>query len=315
MKPRQICFSLIGLSAMMCPTLSLEVPEALTSTFQYDRGAPLDVQASLFFEQDALTVKQVTYLSPRGGRVPALLVEPKGEGPFAAVLFGHWGYGNKTEFLAEALCFGRAGAVSLLIDYPWVRPPIWRKTVNNYTKPKLDYAAYVQAVVDFRRGIDLLTSLPSVDVKRIGFVGHSYGAQFGAILSAVDKRIQAYVLMAGIPDAVSLFLESQDPDFVEFRKTISKQVLDSYLKTIGVFDAIRYIPYAAPAQVFFQFARLETRFDKKVMLRYATAAPPTKIVKWYPTGHELSDPQAFADRADWLGRHLNLKFKTKDFVP
>ena len=63
----------------------------------------------------------LTYASPKGGRVTAYLVAPAGKGPFAGLVFGHWGPGNRTEFLPEATLYARAGAASLLVDYPWVR--------------------------------------------------------------------------------------------------------------------------------------------------------------------------------------------------
>src|SRR6266403_23404 len=59
---------------------------------------------------------------PICGPVAAYLVVPKGKGPFAAVLFGHWGHGTRAEFIPEAKIYARAGAVSLIPDYPWDRP-------------------------------------------------------------------------------------------------------------------------------------------------------------------------------------------------
>jgi hypothetical protein len=50
--------------------------------------------------------------------VPAYVVEPIGPGPHAGIIFGHWGEGVRTEFLDEAMFYAKAGAVSVLIDYP-----------------------------------------------------------------------------------------------------------------------------------------------------------------------------------------------------
>ena len=73
------------------------------------------------------------------------------------------------------------GAISLIPDYPWDRPEPWRKTVDHFDKPELDNEAYIQAVVDLRRGIDLLLARSDVDPKRLAYVGHSYGVQWGSI--------------------------------------------------------------------------------------------------------------------------------------
>src|SRR5207302_6348691 len=146
--------------------------DSLKQLFEYDSRQSLDIQEKLLHERDRVKVYDLTYASPKGGRVTAYLVVPDGKGPFAGIVFGHWGPGNRTEFLAEATLYARAGAVSLLIDYPWVRPNPWRKPLKQADDPESDHQAFVQAVIDLRRGLDLLTERAGVDTKRLGYVGH-----------------------------------------------------------------------------------------------------------------------------------------------
>jgi dienelactone hydrolase len=280
--------------------------ETLSRQFDYDAKLPLDVKQSLLHERDGVKVYDVTYASPKGGRVTAYLVVPSGNGPFAGVVFGHWGPGNRTEFLPEATLYARAGAVALLIDYPWVRPAPWRKSLREADDPDNDHQAFVQAVVDLRRGIDLLVSRPDVDGKRLAYVGHSFGAQWGAILSAVDGRLNGAVLMAGIPDQAAIYREGDDPAVVAYRATTPKEKLEAYLKSCERTAAVRYVPHAK-CPLFFQFARFERYFNKAAMDRYERAARGPKEVKWYDTGHELNDPQALRDRAMWLRSKVGLK--------
>jgi len=68
-----------------------------------------------------------------------------------------------------------------------------------------------------RRGIDLLSARPGVDPSRLAYVGHSFGAQWGAILTAVDDWGKAAVLMGGLQDLASLYLEDDDPDIVQYQ--------------------------------------------------------------------------------------------------
>src|SRR3982751_1718824 len=96
--------------------------------FDYDLKAPLDIHDKVIEEFDGGSLHDITYKSPKGGPVAAYLVVPKGKGPFAAILFGHWGNGTRAEFIPEAKLYARAGAVSLIPDYPWDRPQPWRKT-------------------------------------------------------------------------------------------------------------------------------------------------------------------------------------------
>lgn len=65
-------------------------------------------------------------------------------------------------------------------------------------------------MVDLRRGLDLLLSRPDVDRHRVVYIGHSLGAQWGAILTSVDRRMKATVLIGGVPDAAAIWLESVD---------------------------------------------------------------------------------------------------------
>jgi cephalosporin-C deacetylase-like acetyl esterase len=147
--------------------------------FDYDSKQPLDIHDKVIGQFDGGTLHDITYASPKGGPVDAYLVVPTGKGPFAAILFGHWGNGTRAEFIPEAKIYARAGAISLIPDYPWDRPAPWHKTPDHFDKPDVDREIYIQAVVDLRRGIDLLLARPDVDAKRLAYVGHSYGATVG----------------------------------------------------------------------------------------------------------------------------------------
>jgi hypothetical protein len=49
--------------------------------FDYDSKAPLDVQEAGVEQRGEVTIHDISYASPKGGRVPAYLVVPKGKGP------------------------------------------------------------------------------------------------------------------------------------------------------------------------------------------------------------------------------------------
>ena len=55
---------------------------------------------------------------------------------------------------------------------------------------------------DLRRGVDLLLSRPDVAKDRLGYAGGSYGGAQGGLLSGVETRIKAYVLVVGDGRAV-----------------------------------------------------------------------------------------------------------------
>src|SRR5262249_35726801 len=138
-------------SVLLLPVLADTSFDDLKVQFDCDRKADLDVHAKLLHERDGVKVYDVTYASPKGGRVTAYLVTPTSKGLHAGLVFGHWGPGNRTEFLPEATLYARAGAVSVLVDYPWVRPAPWRKKLRFAEDPEADHQAFVQAVIDLRR--------------------------------------------------------------------------------------------------------------------------------------------------------------------
>ncbi len=302
-----VALSLAPVSAQPNDSNVASETKRLSDLFAYDASAPLEAAGTMLFETDGIAVHDVTFASPRGGRVTALLVVPPGRGPFAGILFGHWGSGTKTEFLPEAILYARAGAVCLLVDYPWVRPAPWWRGLKYLADPANDRELYVRAVVDLRRGIDFLLSRGTVDATRLAYVGHSYGAQWGAILAAVDRRPGAYVLAGGVPDGAAIWLESDEPSVVEARASVAKDVLDRYVAELADLDAIRYVARAAPAPVLFQFARFEQFFGRSAMERYAAAAQEPKSVQWYDTGHDLNDPRALIDRAAWLRQRIRIR--------
>jgi pimeloyl-ACP methyl ester carboxylesterase len=280
--------------------------QALTHLFDYESAQPLDIQDKVVEEAADFILHDITYASPKGGRVGAYLVLPKGKGPFAAILFGHWGNGTRAEFIPEAKIYAKAGAVSLIPDYPWDRAEPWRKSPEHFDKPQLDRDLYIQTTVEMRRGIDLLLARKDVDPKRLAYVGHSYGAQWGSILSALDKRMKTSVLMGGVAETADILLRASDPGLVEFRKSQPAGQLEKYSQVMGEVDAIHFVGYAAPIPLLLQFANFEQYFDKTSMEHYVTAANEPKKVLRYDAGHDLNDPQALVDRYEWLAKYIGL---------
>ena len=261
----RIIFPLFLLALALCETTFAQDKSIneLRRMYDYDQKMSLDVKEVGVIDRNGIHVHDITYASPKGGRVTAYLVVPRGKERFAGIVFGHWSYGTRTEFLPEALLY--AEVVSLLIDDLEVRPAPWRRSAP-ITEPQAVFDNYIQTVIDFRRGIDLLLARPDVDPRRIAYVGHSSGARWGAILAAVDRRVRAAVLMAGVPSDATIPMESDDPDYVGLRESTPKEVIDTYMKGARAFDAITYVPHAAPTPLLFQFARFEQYFNEASML-------------------------------------------------
>jgi cephalosporin-C deacetylase-like acetyl esterase len=279
----------------------------LAHVFDYDSHQPLNIQDKTLKAFGCGVIHDITYASPSGGLVSAYEIVPTGKGPFAAVVFGHWGNGTRGEFIPEAKAYACAGVISLLPDYRWERPRPWYSEVDDFAHPDSDRNTRVGTVIEMRRAIDLLLSRTDVDPNRVGYVGHSFGAQWGAILAAVDRRLKAAVLMAGVAEEADLLLRSDNPRLIELRTSLPKGQLETYVNVLDDVNAIHYVRFAQPTPLLLQFANFEQYFDRASMERYAAAATEPKTVLFYDSAHELNDPQASKDRFDWLAKRLALR--------
>lgn len=273
----------------------------LRRMFDYDRSLPLDVKETGVEGRDGAHVHDISYQSPKGGRVTAYLVVPSARRRnLAGVIFMHSRPGSRKNFLDEALSLAKAGAVSLLIDAPFARAGDSKREFDpTVTNPRADRDIYVQTVVDLRRGVDLLVSRSDVDPQRIGFVGHSYGAHTGAVLAGVEKRIRAYVIMAGAPSLTEFLRTSTLPAIVKTRESLTEEQRENYFNTLAEVDPINYIGHVAPAALFFQFGKTDSYPTEEKGRLYSERASGPKLVRFYEAGHALND-EARRDRAAWL---------------
>jgi dienelactone hydrolase len=273
----------------------------LLKMYEYDRGASLDLKEHGVQDRAGLKVLDVSYLSPKGGRVPAYIVVPPGKGRFPGIIFMHPAGRDvgRSHFLDEAIAFSKLGAVSILIDSPFARP----SPQPLITLTDRDRDGIVQCAIDLRRAVDVLLSRGDVDGQRIGYIGYSYGAKMGGILSGVEKRIKAFVLMGGGPKLSSFIRTLQAPQVDRLRQ---EGKFEAYLSTIAAIDPDQYVKHAAPATILFQSGRRDENVPVEEAAKYHQAASEPKAVKWYDAGHSLND-EARRDRMAWLSQLLGIR--------
>ena len=271
-------------------TTATSVPslEERAQLLAYDSSAPVGLVEKQTKSQGGVEVADVVY-DAGDRKVSSFLVRPQGKLK-AAVLWAHW-YGeeantNRTEFLRDAVALAKDGVLSLLPQglFPW------QEQVSE--DAQVDQELAVEQIVELRRGLDVLQD-EAGDVP-LGFVGHDYGAMFGAAL-VVDKRPQAYVLMA--PDATfsNWFIKY-------FVRGASKPELDAAFAPL---DPLNNVDDAAPASVLFQFAKSDRYVPYYVADKLTEAAGDAADTKTYESGHEL-DEEARNDRLAWLRAELGL---------
>lgn len=275
----------------------------LNGLFEYNPGTPLEIEVVGGEPVEGVQIEDISFVSPKGGRVPSFLIAPSGNGSLAGVIMMHGGQGDRTQFLSEAIDLAKSGAASILIDAPHNRPgqsPSSALMLN----PEKERAMYIQLVIDLRRAIDLLLTRPGIDSKRIGYIGHSLGATWGGVLAGVDKRIKAFVLMGGLP---VLYDFSENAGIARVLKSIlTPQQMERYVEVLAPIAPENFVSRAAPADMFFQFARHDRFITLRSAERYASASSEPKLARWYFTSHEFNDARSRADRFTWLGKELSL---------
>lgn len=274
----------------------------LVRMLEYDRQLPLDIREGVVEDKEGARVHDLSYANRTGARVSAYLVVPASRGPFAGVVFLHGGGQDRSTFLPETLLLAKAGAVSLLIDVPAVR------AAPNFTRPGVDRELFIDTLTGLQRGIDLLARRGDVDVKRIGYIGMSYGANLGGVLAGVEKRVKAYVLIAGLPSYTDLWRSSKHPGAVRIRESLTKEQLESYLAATAQFDAVHHVGRAKPSALLFQFARHDEVVTEQAALQYSRSGSEPKVVKWYDATHEdiFKNAEALNDRMSWLRKQIGI---------
>jgi hypothetical protein len=125
------------------------------------------------------------------------------------------------------------------------------------------------------------------------------GALFGGMLSEMDKRIKACVLMAGVgsfTDVAQLNMPS-----------LAGSELERYKTIMGPIDPIRHIKNAAPTALFFQFGLHDAFFPRQKFLDYYSAASEPKLIRWYDADHYTLNEVGRSDRIKWLKECLLLQ--------
>jgi dienelactone hydrolase len=272
-------------------------PDSVSDLFNYDSSRPFDIKEASTKDDDGVLVQDIEYAAnnPKRGRIKAYLVKPKANGKYAGLLFFHWlgeKKSDRTQFLEEATALARRGTVSLLIQgqFPWSVEPSDGQT---------DRQRVINETIEVRRALDLLLSQPNIDHKRVGYVGHDYGAMYGSLMAGVEKRVKTYVLVAAIGSfsnwSLDYWLRKKPDDF--------KAAYREAFKTLEPADMIAR---ATPAAVLFQFANTDKYIPKEAAEKFYESARQPKEVKWYDADHAMEIEAARHDREVWLVEKLKL---------
>ena len=261
----------------------------LAATAQAQPPSPLtlDVRSARDMGR-GVSADDISFNAPSGATITGELIRGLGKGPHPAVLFVHWlgdpKTTNHTEFEPDAVALARKGVTSLLVDTAWAKPG-WFDTVGK--SADADVAQAREQVAQLRSALDVL-QLMGVDPARIAYVGHDFGAMFGALLAGVDSRPRVFVLMAGVPTMSQWYL---------LGKTHPQR--EAYVAALDALDIRKSLAASHAKGFLFQFASRDHYVKREDAAAFFEAAPLPRGLFTYDADHDLDTPQAHADRLAW----------------
>ncbi len=248
-----------------------------------------------FLKNGKTLVQDIFLSSGQAPRTKAFLIRPykPGRDEGGAVLFLHWlgapPANDRTEFFEDALQLADANVTSLLVEAPWAEPEWFpnRKLDDDLTNT-LRYVAQLRSYFRYL----LSEAKPKAD--KVVFVGHDFGAMYGALLLQQENAIRHAVIMAAVPDFADWFL---------FERKLSDADSRQYRQKISAIAPARYLRCARNADVLFQFAQNDRFVSREQASAFIDSAPADKTVLWYPGGHDLQDASR-KDRVAWLVKRI-----------
>lgn len=183
-----------------------------------DHTLPLDYHETGIVTMDGFTIKNIYFQTLPGVYATANLYIPDGKGPFPAVINsnGHWPGARMCDPVQSVAQFlAQNGYVSLCMDAFGAGERSTIPGLEEYHGANLGASLLnigktllgIQ-VSENMRAVDLLCSLPFVDVKNIGATGASGGGNQTLWLTAIDQRIKAAVPVVSTGTFESFIMES-----------------------------------------------------------------------------------------------------------
>lgn len=293
------CLLLVTLSHAyaQAPQLDREaVYQKALPLYQYDSAKPLAVKLGGSQTIGAVKFLRFSYLSTNSQRVPALLFTPQGVSaakPVPCIVILHGLGGSKEIMVGYALAAAKFGYASLVIDEygQGERRPL--KTVPSQRAEQLA-ATVMQTAVDVRRGLDYLQTRSEIDGRRVGLAGVSLGAIIGTVVSGVEPRLKAAVLISGGGDwGLILKTLSARNATVGGRDTSAFKKIDfaELSVLLAPEDPLTFAPHIAPRPVLMLGGRKDTTIVPKAQSELFDALSQPKQSVWYPQYGHVPPPE------------------------
>ena len=262
-------------------------------SFSYDLARPLGfVDRAVSERHGSISVHDVVFMAG-GDKVEGYLVEPAGSKRLPAVVLVHGSGGDRRQLLTHAIALARLGVVAMTITEPSTsHPPPQPATVSQLLAETKSVT--LRDVVAARRAADVLASRPTVDARRLGYLGWSAGAKTGAFVAASDARFRALALLSAGADTLSTFVVAAP-----------KAIRPLVRRELGSVDPLRYVALARPGTLLLEDGIRDEVVPRHALENMIHAAPPKTVVRWYPAAHALN-AHAYDEAFTWLLKKLGV---------
>ncbi len=198
------------------------------------------------------------------------------------------------------------GYVCIVPDYPYLGENTFDPYQHGYV------SCTMKGIVNHRRAVDVLQSLPQVDKHRIGAIGHSLGGHNTLFVAAFDDRIKAMVTSCGFTKASKYYNgDLKGWAGVRYMPLIEKNYGNDPARI--PFDFPELITVLAPRPVFINAPLHDSNFEVSGVRDCVAVARPIyervfkagdQLEAHYPdVGHEFPEAirgQAYAFLDRWL---------------
>jgi hypothetical protein len=269
------------------PTSLRSLPADIAAEFACPKGEDFDCQVQVTEQTANYVLKRVSLKPPvegtnsdrrivldyydlrSTGRPPVVMVLPMSGG----------GYSIERHFAAY---FANRGYAAVIVHRDKI--PKEQQMIENLN-PMIR-----RMVLDHKRVIDWLETVPDVDAGRTGIFGISLGGIKGAMLAPLESRIGAAIIGLAGGDIPYILAYSTEPGLARKREEFLKERgltpedAERELRKLITRDPLIYAPYVDPEKVLLVLARYDTvvPIAKGLELKEKMGNPETIML---PSGH------------------------------
>ncbi len=143
-------------------------------------------------------------------------------------------------------------------------------------------------------------------LRRIGYIGGSYGGAMGSLFVGIERRLRAAILFVPDGGLVAHFTDADGTPNGPLAQLAPAQ-RERWLAAMRPIEPIRFVRHSSPTPLLIQSARQDQLVARDDAEALQAAAGDPKEIHWYDSGHGLgSFPAARADRDAFLARELGI---------